>query len=217
LLLSEWSFSGCVNVSKVYGQNFVMAHEGTHSGAVSIRRKVLDKVKWKISNEFQLSIAEDYEFNMETLFKFNKSMIIDCGLYKYSRAFSSSAPLLNDSLFLNPVFYDTEYHQIQDPDFEVYRNVPDEKRAIDLDLPGFRIFLQTKGFWDILPDEISDALDDRVFEDEFLNYIFNKKQDLKGELIKEMLGKNFIDDISSHLKKSFIEMAISFFKTFHRG
>lgn len=63
-------FKDCTNITRAYGENFPMNNAGVHSGAISIRREVLDKVKWKACQEFQLSVAEDYEFNMETLFKF---------------------------------------------------------------------------------------------------------------------------------------------------
>jgi hypothetical protein len=74
----------CVKVAKYYSDKFGFTHDGVHSGAVSIKKEVLNKVRWKIYHDFQLGIAEDYEFNMEVLFNFNKSMIIDCGLYQFA-------------------------------------------------------------------------------------------------------------------------------------
>jgi len=163
-------FKDCVNVTKAYGENFSMINDGVHSGAVSVRREVLDKVKWKMYHEFQLCIAEDYEFNMGVLFKFNKSIIIDCGLYQFTSL------------------------------------------DLDLDLDIFLNSLQIKGFFYILPNEITDAFENKPFTDQFLKYLYNEEQDLKRELIKQMQDKELADDISDHLKERFIKVAITFFQ-----
>ena len=58
-----------------------------HGGATSILRTVLSKVHWKDHNLKRISTAErcgeDYEFCIDTLFNFNKSMIVGADLYKY--------------------------------------------------------------------------------------------------------------------------------------
>ena len=60
-----------------------------HCGAPAIRRCVLDKVKWRSVSELKLHHrawprTEDYEFCMEVLYAFNKSMIIDAPVYIYN-------------------------------------------------------------------------------------------------------------------------------------
>ena len=60
-----------------------------HAGACCIRREVLEEVKWKGPDELVFAPdpkhkTEDYEFCMEVLFKWNKSLVINCPLYFYS-------------------------------------------------------------------------------------------------------------------------------------
>ncbi len=77
----------CVTKTNAYSYKFP-----THAGVVSIKRDVLETIEWKNRKDLYYSPnwnnpyykgAEDYEFCMETLFNFNKSMIIDAKLYFY--------------------------------------------------------------------------------------------------------------------------------------
>jgi len=54
-----------------------------HGGNLAIKRDVLEKVRWKDWNELQFGPAEDWEFCVETLFHFKKSMILNADLIKY--------------------------------------------------------------------------------------------------------------------------------------
>ena len=69
-----------------YGGDFENVIDYVHSGITCIRKEVLNHIKWKHPNELnfvknELTFGDDYEFNMETLFKYNKSMIIDSKIY----------------------------------------------------------------------------------------------------------------------------------------
>jgi hypothetical protein len=73
-----------------YGYDLGFSYPLIHTGATSIRRDVLEKVKWKHPNELYLAGSdvvkertEDYEFCMEILHSFNKSILIDAPLYFY--------------------------------------------------------------------------------------------------------------------------------------
>jgi hypothetical protein len=73
----------CVSISKSYGGGFNVP---TCAGPVSIKREVLNYVKWKANNEISLCAqrkGEDYDFCMEVLYRFNKSIIIDVPIYSY--------------------------------------------------------------------------------------------------------------------------------------
>lgn len=74
-------FISCKEKQRTYG-NFTGWKVA--SGLPSIRKTVLERVRWKDWNELYLGVAEDYEFNMETCFVFRKSMIIDAALIKYT-------------------------------------------------------------------------------------------------------------------------------------
>jgi len=71
-----------------YGAGFNFA---VHAGAVCIRKELLDLMSWRSATDTILNkkhptdIAEDYEFCMEALFKYNKSTIIDAPVYYYDR------------------------------------------------------------------------------------------------------------------------------------
>jgi hypothetical protein len=65
----------------------------SHGGAISIRKEVLNYIKWRDRSELYYSPswddnnykgAEDYEFNMDTTFLLGKSMMIDSKCYFYS-------------------------------------------------------------------------------------------------------------------------------------
>lgn len=82
--LSKHYFTDC-NLSELrsrhvggYGQAFGR----THGGHTSVRRKVLEKVRWKDWHEL-FGPAEDWEFCFETAFYFRKSMILKLDLIKY--------------------------------------------------------------------------------------------------------------------------------------
>ncbi len=84
-------FEECKNITTAYGGDIGFVENGVgvpiHAGAVAIRREVLQQVKWKEANEmalFQHYRYEDYEFNLEVLFRYNKSLVIDAKLYQYN-------------------------------------------------------------------------------------------------------------------------------------
>lgn len=63
-----------------------------HHGAFAIKKEVLDEIKWKDRkdlthspkwNDMGYKGAEDYEFMVETIFKFNKTIVIDGKIYFY--------------------------------------------------------------------------------------------------------------------------------------
>jgi hypothetical protein len=54
-----------------------------HNGAISIKKEVLQKVKWKSKNE-QKNIAEDQDFNFECFYHFNKSYTLLERIYYYN-------------------------------------------------------------------------------------------------------------------------------------
>lgn len=57
----------------------------THAGLVAVKKGVLDVVRWKDWSELQVGMpAEDYCFCLETLWNFNKSMIIHADLNVYT-------------------------------------------------------------------------------------------------------------------------------------
>jgi glycosyltransferase involved in cell wall biosynthesis len=53
------------------------------NGPVSIRREVVNKIKWKELRR-EIHIAEDQDFNYETLYQFNKSALILNSIYFYN-------------------------------------------------------------------------------------------------------------------------------------
>jgi hypothetical protein len=61
-----------------YGSGFEWDITG---GSTSILRSVLDKIEWK----WEMDVSYDYDFCMDTLFYFNKSVIIDSPLIWYNR------------------------------------------------------------------------------------------------------------------------------------
>lgn len=77
----------CTKNTNAYSHSF-----DTHGGATAIKRNILNTIKWKDRHELrnspiwnvpQYKGAEDYEFCMEALYCFNKSMIINSKLYYY--------------------------------------------------------------------------------------------------------------------------------------
>jgi len=73
------------NYTRYYGAEFGF-RIGT--GVVCIRREVLDDIEWKEPYNVSLcrkgdGTGEDYDFCLETLYKYNKSMLIDIPLYEY--------------------------------------------------------------------------------------------------------------------------------------
>jgi len=72
--------------SYAYGLYVGLGSTPVHGGALAVKRDVFSKVKWKDVHELELSSnfrMEDYEFNMDVVFNFQKSMIIDLPLYGY--------------------------------------------------------------------------------------------------------------------------------------
>jgi len=56
----------------------------THGGLTAVKREVLDTVRWRGWGEIPNRRAEDYMFCLETLFYFNKSIIVHADLNKYT-------------------------------------------------------------------------------------------------------------------------------------
>lgn len=56
-----------------------------HNGAISIRKEVVEKIKWKTKQEPRI-IAEDQDFNFECFYHFNKSFILLEKIYYYNLA-----------------------------------------------------------------------------------------------------------------------------------
>lgn len=84
-------FEECKFITTAYGGDIGFVEDGVgipiHAGAVAIRREVLQQVKWREADEmvlFNHYRYEDYEFNLEVLFKYKKSMVIDAKLYQYN-------------------------------------------------------------------------------------------------------------------------------------
>lgn len=84
-------FEECKDITTAYGGNISFMENGVgipiHAGAVAIRKEVLQQVKWREASEmvlFQHYRFEDFEFNLEVLYKFKKSLVIDAKLYQYN-------------------------------------------------------------------------------------------------------------------------------------
>ncbi len=78
----------CTKASNTYGGVVPGAHfnpsmVGVTSGHVTVRKTVFGIVKWKDWNELRLGSGEDYEFNIECLFHFRKSLILNLPLSQY--------------------------------------------------------------------------------------------------------------------------------------
>lgn len=86
----DGDISKCWDHTHSYGYDLGFDYPLIHTGATSIKREVLEKVKWKHPGDLKLAGAgvpiertEDYEFCMEVLHTFNKSILIDTPLYFY--------------------------------------------------------------------------------------------------------------------------------------
>lgn len=86
----DGNISKCWDHTHSYGYDLGFDFPLIHTGATSIRREVLEKVKWKHPDKLCLSgegvpryRTEDYEFCMEVLHTFNKSILINTPLYFY--------------------------------------------------------------------------------------------------------------------------------------
>jgi len=80
----DGNLEDCVSVQRSWGPD----HCYQHAGACSIRKEVLDVVRWKSAREIKLATwlpnkAEDYDFCMEVAFKLKKSVMIDSPIYEY--------------------------------------------------------------------------------------------------------------------------------------
>lgn len=86
LYFPDGKIESCRKYSDCYGGG--VPHP-VHAGASCIRREILEDVQWKSPDELTFSPdpkdkTEDYQFCMEVLYKWNKSLVIDCPLYFYS-------------------------------------------------------------------------------------------------------------------------------------
>ena len=73
------NFLDCSGVTRAYGGEFCVIG----GGSPSILKSVLDKVHWKDRNELRTH-AEDYEFCMEVVYEFKKSMMLNVPLIHYT-------------------------------------------------------------------------------------------------------------------------------------
>lgn len=73
----------CISVNSSYGGDLL---KYTTTGHVSIKKNVLERIRWKDWSEFSFGPAEDYEFCMEALFYYKKSILINAPLIEYSNA-----------------------------------------------------------------------------------------------------------------------------------
>ncbi|MFS2013763.1 glycosyltransferase [Azospirillum sp. CT11-132] len=71
----------CAQAQPYYG---AFTERPVHAGQPVIRREVLEKVRWKDWGELAFGIAEDYEFDMECVYFWRKSMIVDIPLIRYT-------------------------------------------------------------------------------------------------------------------------------------
>ena len=71
----------CAAAQATYGH---FTKSRVHAGQPAIHRSVLSKVRWKDWKELAFGIAEDYEFCMECVFTWRKSLIIDLPLIRYT-------------------------------------------------------------------------------------------------------------------------------------
>ncbi|MCY6380962.1 glycosyltransferase family 2 protein [Hoeflea prorocentri] len=58
---------------------------GIHSGHVTVRKNVFEKVQWKDWGELCFGSAEDFEFDIECLFHYRQSIVIDLPLSQYRK------------------------------------------------------------------------------------------------------------------------------------
>jgi len=80
-------YEECVKYTQAYGGGVGLSDTPIHAGAVAVKKTIFDKVKWKSPEELKLHSNyrfEDYEFNMDVLYAFNRSMIIDAPIYWYN-------------------------------------------------------------------------------------------------------------------------------------
>jgi len=82
----ENKLTDCLKYTGAFGGGFNFP---VHAGIVSIRKEVLQKIKWKGPNELLFAPhprtkTEDYEFNMEALYYLKSHVVIDAPLYYYS-------------------------------------------------------------------------------------------------------------------------------------
>lgn len=79
-------YKRCLLSTGAYGGNAGLGDTPIHAGVPVIRKEVLSKVRWRHTKDLVLSSncrMEDYEFNMEVLYTFNKTMLIDAKIYRY--------------------------------------------------------------------------------------------------------------------------------------
>jgi len=70
-------FFECRSMANCYGAGLETNFGAVHSGHTYIKREVLESVFWREPSERVLQSAEDYEFCMEVLYKYRKSVIIN--------------------------------------------------------------------------------------------------------------------------------------------
>lgn len=77
------NLSDCTAVFHAYGGDLLPY---THTGNTAVLKSSLEKIRWKDWSELTFGPAEDYEFCMENVFHFKKSILINAPLIEYSNA-----------------------------------------------------------------------------------------------------------------------------------
>ena len=80
-------FADCRKVTGAYGGGLAVTYNpeflGVTAGHVTVRNTVFDQVGWLGLSDLHEGFAEDYQFNMECLYTFRQSVIINLPLTQY--------------------------------------------------------------------------------------------------------------------------------------
>jgi len=76
-------FSQCIDIVGSYGAGLPADFSCVAAGHTYVRREVLNTVSWKEPRDRVFRMGEDYEFCMEVLFRFKKSLIINSVLSQF--------------------------------------------------------------------------------------------------------------------------------------
>jgi glycosyltransferase involved in cell wall biosynthesis len=69
----------CLSITRAYGYGLTR-NPLIATGHPTVRRAVFDKVRWRDDNAVVLGVADDYDFAMECVYYFQKSVILDLAL-----------------------------------------------------------------------------------------------------------------------------------------
>lgn len=92
-------FAECKEIVGCYGAGFPAEFGAVAAGHTYVRRDVLNTVTWKEPRDRVFRVGEDYEFCMEVLFRFKKSMIVNSVLSQFRPSTSRG---LNRHGYKNP-------------------------------------------------------------------------------------------------------------------